>query len=41
MSLSMLSVSMPRIRSGLLIVLMGLTLSGCGYNAIPTLEERS
>jgi LemA protein len=34
-------LSMSRIRAVLAAVLLGLTLSGCGYNAIPTLEEQA
>ena len=30
-----------RIRSALAVVLLGLTVSACGYNAIPTLEEQA
>jgi LemA protein len=33
--------SILRIRSFLAIVLLGLLLSGCGYNTIPTLEEQA
>ena len=31
----------PRIRAGLAVALLGLALSSCGYNNIPTLEEQA
>ncbi len=31
----------PRIRATLAVVLLGLLVSGCGYNSIPTLEEQA
>jgi len=34
-------VSMARIRGVLAVMLLGLTVSGCGYNTIPTLEEQA
>ena len=34
-------LSMPRIRAALVVVLLGLTVSGCGYNTIPTLQEQA
>jgi LemA protein len=36
-----MAVSMARIRGVLAAVLLGLTLAGCGYNAIPTYEEQA
>ena len=33
--------SLSRIRAILAVVLLGLTVSGCGYNDIPTLEEQA
>jgi LemA protein len=32
---------LPRIRAILAVVLLGLTVSACGYNTIPTLEEQA
>jgi LemA protein len=34
-------LSMARIRSIVAVVLLGLTVAGCGYNRIPTLEEQA
>src|ERR1700709_2741263 len=34
-------ISMSRIRALFFITLLGLTVSGCGYNNIPTLEEQA
>jgi LemA protein len=34
-------VSMPRVRAVFAALILGLTLSGCGYNTIPTLEEQA
>src|SRR6201985_1452217 len=34
-----MTLSLSRIRAILAVVLLGLTVSGCGYNNIPTLEE--
>ncbi len=36
-----MAVSMARIRGVLAAVLLGLTVAGCGYNAIPTYEEQA
>ena len=36
-----MAMSISRIRAVLAVVLLGLTLSGCGYNTIPTLEEQA
>src|SRR6266436_3797117 len=36
-----MTISMSRIRAVLAAVLLGLTVSSCGYNAIPTLEEQA
>jgi LemA protein len=36
-----MTVSMPRVRAVFAAIILGLTLSGCGYNAIPTLEEQA
>jgi LemA protein len=36
-----MALSMSRIRAVLATVLLGLAVSGCGYNAIPTLEEQA
>src|ERR1700748_651013 len=36
-----MTLSLSRIRSLLLIGLLGLSVSGCGYNNIPTLEEQA
>src|SRR6201985_1212165 len=36
-----MTLSLSRIRAILAVVLLGLTLSGCGYNTIPTLEEQA
>jgi len=34
-------VSMARIRGFFAVILLGLTVAGCGYNTIPTLEEQA
>jgi LemA protein len=36
-----MTLSLSRIRAILAVVLLGLTVSGCGYNDIPTLEEQA
>jgi LemA protein len=36
-----MAISMARIRSIIAVVLLGLTVAGCGYNRIPTLEEQA
>jgi LemA protein len=36
-----MALSISRIRAVLAAVLLGLTVSGCGYNTIPTLEEQA
>ena len=36
-----MAISMARIRSLVAVVLLGLTVAGCGYNRIPTLEEQA
>jgi LemA protein len=36
-----MAISMARIRSIIVVVLLGLTVAGCGYNRIPTLEEQA
>jgi LemA protein len=36
-----MAMSMSRIRAVLVTVLLGLTVSGCGYNNIPTYEEQA
>src|SRR6201985_654951 len=36
-----MTLSLSRIRAILAVVLLGLTVSGCGYNNIPTLEEQA
>jgi LemA protein len=36
-----MTTQVARIRTALAVVLMGLVLSACGYNAIPTLEEQA
>jgi LemA protein len=37
----MTSASLSRLRAGLIAVLLGLTVSACGYNTIPTAEEQA
>ncbi|HEY1475307.1 MAG TPA: LemA family protein [Pseudolabrys sp.] len=37
----MTSSSLSRLRAGLIAVLLGLTVSACGYNTIPTAEEQA
>ena len=32
---------LPRMRAGFAVIGLGLTLSACGYNTIPTLEEQA
>jgi len=34
-------VSMAPIRGVFAVILLGLTVAGCGYNTIPTLEEQA
>jgi LemA protein len=34
-------VSMARIRGFFAVILLGLTVAGCGYNTIPTLEVQA
>jgi LemA protein len=34
-------MAVSRIRAGLIAILLGLTVSGCGYNTIPTAEENA
>src|SRR6201992_4140504 len=36
-----MTVSMPRVRAVFAAIILGLPLSGCGYNTIPTLEEQA
>ena len=36
-----MAVSMARIRAVFAVILVGLTVAGCGYNRIPTLEEQA
>jgi LemA protein len=36
-----MTTTVSRIRVGLAVVMLGLTLSACGYNTIPTLEEQA
>jgi LemA protein len=36
-----MTVSMPRVRAVFAAIILSLTLSGCGYNTIPTLEEQA
>ena len=36
-----MTVSLSSMRAGLTVVLLGLTVSACGYNTIPTAEERA
>ncbi len=36
-----MSLTISRLRSLFAVVLIGLTVSGCGYNTIPTLEEQA
>jgi len=36
-----MTVSMLRMRAGVVAVLLGLTVSACGYNTIPTYEEQA
>ena len=36
-----MNVSMARIRGVVTATLLGLTVAGCGYNTIPTLEEQA
>ena len=36
-----MAISMACIRSLVAVVLLGLTVAGCGYNRIPTLEEQA
>jgi len=36
-----MNASIARVRTGIAIVLVGLTVSACGYNTIPTLEEQA
>jgi LemA protein len=38
---ALMAISMSRIRAVLATVLLGLTVSACGYNNIPTLEEQA
>ena len=36
-----MTLSISRIRAVLVVVLLGLAVSGCGYNTIPTFEEQA
>ena len=36
-----MAVSMARIRAVIAVILLGLTVAGCGYNRIPTFEEQA
>src|SRR5512143_303812 len=36
-----MTISFSRMRAGLVVILLGLTVSACGYNAIPTAEEQA
>jgi LemA protein len=36
-----MNVSFSRLRAALAVILLGLTVSACGYNTIPTLEEQA
>jgi LemA protein len=36
-----MAVSMARIRAVFAVIIVGLTVAGCGYNRIPTLEEQA
>src|SRR5512143_2350209 len=36
-----MTISFSRMRAGLVVILLGLTVSACGYNAIPTAEEHA
>src|ERR1700729_3875771 len=36
-----MTASIARIRAGFVAVCLGLTVSGCGYNTIPTYEEQA
>lgn len=36
-----MSASLSRFRAALLLTFMGFSLAGCGYNAIPTMEEQA
>src|ERR1700750_1288230 len=36
-----MTVSMPRVRAVFVAIVLGLTVSGCGYNTIPTAEQQA
>jgi LemA protein len=36
-----MTLTLPRLRAALAVVLLGFALAGCGYNNIPTLEEQA